>query len=214
MARSLAAGLYPARMTLGILLAAGLGRRMGRPKALLELGGRTAAARCAEALRAGGCDELVVVLSPAAQAAAAGLPPGTRVLTNPDPESGQTASLKLALAGGPGAGAAFVLHTVDHPLLRAGDVRALLDALAAAPRARVALPLVGTRRGHPAACAAGLAAEFLALGDDEPAHLVMRRDPARVLLLPREDEWLVRDLDTPADLDAARAALAARGAQD
>jgi CTP:molybdopterin cytidylyltransferase MocA len=85
------------------------------------------------------------------------------------------------------------------------------EALAGcAPPLRVVLPLVGGRRGHPAACRAELAAEFLALGDDEPAHLVMRRDPSRVLLLPRANEWLVRDLDTPADLAAAHAALAAR----
>lgn len=197
-------------MTHAILLAAGAGARMGAPKALLDLGGCSAAARCAQALLDGGCDGLLVVLSAASEAARATLPAAARAVHNPHPASGQTGSLKLALAAVP-PGQDFLLHTVDHPLADADDVRALREALArAAPPVRIVLPQVGGRRGHPAACHAGLAAEFLALGDDEPAHLVMRRDPARVLLLPRANEWLVRDLDTPADLAAARRALAAR----
>jgi nicotine blue oxidoreductase len=193
-----------------ILLAAGAGARMGAPKALLDLGGRSAAALCAQALLDGGCDDLLVVLSAASEPARATLPTRARVVQNPRPASGQTGSLKLALAALP-RGADFLLHTVDHPLVRADDVRALREALAqAAPPVRVVLPAVGGRRGHPAACRAELAAEFLALGDDEPAHAVMRRDPSRVRLLPRANEWLVRDLDTPEDLAAARAALAAR----
>ena len=41
-----------------------------------------------------------------------------------------------------------------------------------------------------------------------PGHRVPRRDPARVLEVPRDNPWLVRDLDTPADLAEARAWLA------
>lgn len=196
-------------MMLGLLLAAGRGRRMGVPKALLDLAGRSATALGARALLEGGCEGVLVVLSAASDAARAELPPGTRALHNPHPETGQTGSLKLALAAAQGAD--FLLHTVDHPLATADDVRAVREALQAAERGTaIVLPLVDGRRGHPAACRAALAAEFLALGDDEPAHRVMRRDPARVLLLPRDNPWLVRDLDTPADLQAARAALAAR----
>ena len=198
-------------MTLAIVLAAGAGRRMGGAKALLELGGETALLRCLRMLREGGCDELRVVLGPASDPARSGLPGDVDVVLNPRPEAGQTGSLKLALARGAGRGAMFLLHTVDHPLAEAGDVRALLDAAARrAPEQRIVLPVVGGRRGHPALFETSLAAEFLALGDDEPAHRVPRRDRARVLELPLTNEWLVRDLDTPEDLAAARAQLAAR----
>lgn len=198
-------------MTLAIVLAAGAGRRMGGAKALLELGGETALQRCLRALREGGCDELRVVLGPASESARAALPGDVDVVSNPQPETGQTGSLKRALARGAGRGDVFLLHTVDHPLAQAADVRALLDAAAhRAPGQRIVLPLVGGRRGHPALFDTALAAEFLALGDDEPAHRVPRRDPSRVLELPLANEWLVRDLDTPEDLAAARAVLAAR----
>ncbi|HEX8006671.1 MAG TPA: NTP transferase domain-containing protein, partial [Trebonia sp.] len=45
----------------GILLAAGEGSRLGRPKALVELGGQTLAERGVTMLREGGADPVLVV---------------------------------------------------------------------------------------------------------------------------------------------------------
>ncbi len=50
----------------GLLLAAGAGRRMGRPKALVELGGVTLVERGVRLLTAGGCRPVVVVTGAAA----------------------------------------------------------------------------------------------------------------------------------------------------
>jgi len=198
-------------VTLAIVLAAGRGRRLGADKALIDLEGRSALARCLDALAAGGADELRVVLGAEAHAgrvSAALGPTQAKLLVNEHPERGQTSSLRVGLADGPGRGEAFLLHTVDHPLARAADVAALLAAFAARPAGvSIVVPSVGSRRGHPAVFAAGLAEEFLALGDDQPAHIVVRRDPARILHLKLDDPWLVRDIDTPEDLAAARAAL-------
>jgi CTP:molybdopterin cytidylyltransferase MocA len=196
-------------VTLAIVLAAGRGRRLGAGKALIDLGGRCALARCLDALSAGGADELRVVLGDDAEQVRAGLgPTPATLLVNAHPERGQTSSLRVGLADGPGSGEGFLLHTVDHPLARAEDVAALLSAFEARPPgAAIVVPSVDGRRGHPAVFESGLAGEFLALGDDEPAHVVVRRDPARILHVEMEAPWLVRDIDTPEDLAAARAAL-------
>ena len=45
----------------GILLAAGEGSRLGRPKALVEIGGQRLADRGVALLRAGGADPVIVV---------------------------------------------------------------------------------------------------------------------------------------------------------
>ncbi len=58
-------GLAP---TSGVLLAAGGGRRMGRPKAELLLGGRTLLERGLRMLREAGCDPLFTVVGASAAA--------------------------------------------------------------------------------------------------------------------------------------------------
>ena len=126
----------------------------------------------------------------------------------PEPERGQTSSLKIALASGLGAAEGFALHTVDHPLARADDVARLVEAFTGrGPGASIVAPSVDGRRGHPTLFAAPLATEFLALGDDDPAHRVVRADPSRVVHVVLENPWLVRDIDTPDDHAAAERAL-------
>ena len=50
----------------GLLLAAGEGRRLGRPKALVDVDGELFVERVVRVLRDGGCDPVVVVLGAAA----------------------------------------------------------------------------------------------------------------------------------------------------
>jgi CTP:molybdopterin cytidylyltransferase MocA len=198
-------------MLVAIVLAAGRGRRLGRPKGGVLLEGRTALQRCVDALRQGGFGEVRAVVD-----ARHHIPPavGAVMLENPDAERGQTSSLKRALAAGLGDAAGFCVHTVDRPLVRADDVAALVAAFGTRPPGTsIVVPSVGGRRGHPALFATALAAEFTALEDDEPAHRVLRRDPGRVLHLPLDDPWLVRDVDTPDDLEAARATARERDAR-
>ncbi|MHC5212086.1 MAG: nucleotidyltransferase family protein [Planctomycetota bacterium] len=196
-------------MTLALLLAAGRGARLGTPKALMDLAGLSAMERCLDALREGGATELRCVLGPDMdEAAALAAARGAQVVVNPQPHRGQTTSLKAGLSAGPITGDGFLLQTVDHPLVRPEDVRTLLSAFASrAPDIAVVVPSVEGRRGHPGLYAAALAGEFLALDDDEPAHRVLRSRPARVLHVPMDDPWLVRDIDTPQDLADARAHL-------
>lgn len=194
-----------------IILAAGAGRRLGGPKALLDLGGHSALARCRDALRAGGVARHRIVLGHDADAVrATGDLSDARVLVNTTPEQGQTSSLRLGLEP-PLQADAFVVQPVDHALVRGEDVARLAQAWRRRPLGvSIVVPSHDGRRGHPAWFDAELAAEFLALAPGEPAHHVVRADPARVAHVPIEDEWVVRDLDTPEDLAAARAALAAR----
>ncbi len=199
-------------LTLAILLAAGRGRRMGAPKAHLELAGRSALARCLDALAGAGVDRVRLVLHPddtRAAEVAARADVAVTLVPQAHPERGQTSSLKLALADDTGAHRALLLHTVDHPLVSADDVRTLLAAFdARAPGTALVVPSVSGRRGHPLVFAPEVADEFRGLGDDEPAHRIVRRNDARIVHVVMERPWLVRDLDTPQDLRAARAALA------
>jgi nicotine blue oxidoreductase len=81
----------------GLLLAGGAGRRMGRPKALVELDGRPLLLRALDALRGGGCTPLVVVLGAAADQVAELLPADVRAVVAADWAEGMGASLRAGL---------------------------------------------------------------------------------------------------------------------
>jgi CTP:molybdopterin cytidylyltransferase MocA len=81
----------------GLLLAGGAGRRMGRPKALVELDGRPLLLGALDALRGGGCTPLVVVLGAAADQVAELLPADVRAVVAADWAEGMGASLRTGL---------------------------------------------------------------------------------------------------------------------
>lgn len=102
-------------VVVGLLLAAGAGSRMGRPKALVEDDDGAWLPRAVAVLRDGGCADVVVVLGAAAEEAAV-LVPGVRVVVADDWAEGLSASLRAgltALADGPAAAALVLL--VDLP---------------------------------------------------------------------------------------------------
>jgi CTP:molybdopterin cytidylyltransferase MocA len=102
--------------TIGILLAAGEGRRMGRPKALMrDADGTSWLLRSCAALDDGGCDQVVVVLGARAEEARellADVP--VDVIVAPDWQRGMSASLRAGL-GFLVEGDAALLHLVDLP---------------------------------------------------------------------------------------------------
>ncbi|MEI7054632.1 nucleotidyltransferase family protein [Nocardioides sp. CCNWLW239] len=103
----------------GLLLAAGAGRRMGMPKALVD----DWLVRSIGVLADGGCDEVLVVLGAAADEARDRLPAGQQVVVAEDWDAGMGASLRAGLqALGTDVDAA-VVHLVDLPDVGADVVR-------------------------------------------------------------------------------------------
>ena len=78
------------------LLAAGSGRRLGLPKAALQLRGVWALPHLVRTLKQGGAHSVVLVLSELALDAIADLghPGADREARNPDPDAGRTGSLQ------------------------------------------------------------------------------------------------------------------------
>ena len=107
----------------GLLLAAGEGSRLGRPKALISVGGRTLVERGIDLLRDGGCDPVIVVTG----AVAVSLP-GVVVVHNPDWPTGMGSSLRTGLATLPADSDAVVVALVDQPLIGAETVSRLISA--------------------------------------------------------------------------------------
>lgn len=136
-------------MIQGVLLAAGAGRRMGRPKALLlDEAGEPWLLHAVEALRGGGCEEVVVVLGAAADEAIRLLDgAGVDVVVAPDWAEGMGASLRAGLRALDPRADVAVVSLVDLPDVGA-DVVARVVAHGAGPGSLARATYAGVS-GHP-----------------------------------------------------------------
>ena len=183
-----------------IILAAGASSRMGKPKALLDFDGRSCLDLALEAVRGQGMP--IVVLGPNHEEVRQRVKLGdARVTLNLDVASGQTESLKRALALLPAEAPAFFFMPVDFPLVSTADVARLAEAFAASkdPVRSIFIPSHARRRGHPVLCRGELAAEILALPAGSSARDAIHRDDARIAYVDFPEAYVLMDMDTPDD---------------
>ncbi len=191
-----------------VVLAAGESSRMGRPKAILPVGGMLALQKVLAAARAAGCDPVIAVLGfhePAIRGAVdLG---GTVVVVNPRPERGRTSSIQVGLTQVPVGRAGALIWPVDHPFVAASTLQALC-ARHTSTRAPVVLPMYRpphgeARRGHPVLLDKGLFDAVEMLGPDQPLRDMVHAYGRRVEEVVVDDPGVIVDLDTPEDYEAA-----------
>jgi len=181
-----------------VVLAAGLSRRMGRPKLLLDLGGAAVIRVSVERILAAGIDEVVVVTPPDAAGLAAALDGlAVRYAVNADPAAGQATSIVAGIRALAPETDAALIALGDQPTLPADVIPALVRARAETGRP-IAAPVYRGERGNPVLFAASVFPELCALSGDRGARGVIERDAARVALVPF-DVPMPPDLDTPDD---------------
>jgi CTP:molybdopterin cytidylyltransferase MocA len=184
-----------------IVLAAGEGRRMGGPKALLPIGGETFLARACRELAGPGVASVVAVLGAEAERVRreAGAPAAASVVVNDRWREGMLTSVWRGLDEAEDRGAdAVLLHPVDNPWVEPATLAAVLDALDAG--AEIAVPSHGGRRGHPAGFARSVWPDLRQAPLEGGARTVLAARPARVVHVPAGPDCLV-DIDTPEDLE-------------
>jgi molybdenum cofactor cytidylyltransferase len=122
------------------------------------------------------------------------------VLTDAQAARGMGATIATGVVERSGAPGWLVLPG-DMPLVQPGTMLAVCGALDQHP---VAYAQYRGRRGHPVAFAAELYSELIQLSGDDGARRVMLRYPAHGQEV--DDAGVLLDVDTPADLEALRAA--------
>jgi CTP:molybdopterin cytidylyltransferase MocA len=186
----------------GLLLAAGAGRRMGLPKALVELDGEPLVRRGVRLLRDGGCAPVVVVVGAAADRVRP-LCDDAEVVEAADWSTGMGASLRAGLAavGARPAAAGCVVALVDQPGVTATAVQRLRTAHAGGAVAAVAA--YDGRQRNPVLLDRSTWADVAAAAQgDEGARTWLRAHPELVVRVDCTDAGSPDDLDTPQDLAA------------
>lgn len=187
----------------GLLLAAGAGRRLGAPKALVQVDAECLAQRGVRMLASGGCSPIVVVLGPAADQVRArcDLTPARAVL-NHQWEHGMGTSLRAGLAVlAADEAAAVVVALADQPRVGPEAVRRLVAAwLDGAPVAVASY--AGAPRNPVLLDRTWWAAAGESAVGDRGARAFLDARPDLVTLVECGDTGSPEDLDTPEDLAA------------
>lgn len=187
----------------GLLLAAGAGRRLGAPKALVRIDGEWLAQRGVRVLAAGGCSPVVVVLGAAADRvrASCDLAPA-RTVVNDRWAEGMGTSLGAGLdALGTDDAGAVVVALADQPRVGADAVRRLVGAWRGGAAVAVAA-YDGAPRNPVLLDRAWWDAARDAATGDRGARAFLQARPDLVTLVECGDTGSPQDLDTPADLAA------------
>ena len=121
------------------------------------------------------------------------------VISDAEAQQGMGRTIATGIAARPHA-AGWLILPADMPLARPASMRAVAAALEQHP---VAYAQHKGRRGHPVGFAAELYSELVVLSGDEGARRISARYPAFGVEV--DDPGVLLDIDTPADLAAARA---------
>ncbi len=207
----------------GILLAAGLGSRLGGGKMLLPFRSAPLPAHVLKAvLAAGNLSRLVLVLGRDAEAltralkqSLPGYPPARlETVVNPHPEEGMSSSLRLGLEtllrGPQGKSIQSVaVFLGDQPLIRPETLRALYaahsGALAGNPEHPATAPEYQGRRGNPVILSRVLFPRIVRLSGDVGAREILAGIGPDLLRLPVNDPGVIHDVDTPEDYETLQA---------
>lgn len=176
-----------------VILAAGASTRMGSPKMLLEIEGRTVIDRAISAVAAS-CEPVIVVLGYDAARVREAVSYAVAFVVNPDPQAGQLSSLQCGLRAVPPHCDRVAFLPGDFHSVQPATVAALLEALAGAP---LALPRCAGRNGHPVVIGRALMNEMLE--ETVSAREVIHRHAHEAVHVDLDDPGILRDLDTPAD---------------
>jgi len=176
----------------GIVLAAGFGTRLGRPKATVECLGSPLIERAAQTLTDAGCNGVVAVVGPTQKYWHFNRQLFEKIVENPKPEQGQGSSVFL---GAIEAGETFrlVVLPVDNAMVSVEMVKSLIDIYPGT--GTIVKPAYKDRGGHPMIIANALVLTHREMLLSKGLRALQHLPGNRVLRMETADQYCVRDID-------------------
>ena len=188
-----------------VLLAAGLGQRMGRPKALLPWQGLPLVTYQIRTLRRAGLRPIAVVLGHRAVDISPHVDNeyGASMLLNPFYRKGKTTSLKTGLRGiDPNKADSALILNVDQP--RSQETIESIINHHQRNASLITIPTYNRKRGHPVVVSLKLMAELMAVTEARQGlKAVMRTHAKEITLVEMDTNQVLLDLNTPEDYQSA-----------
>jgi molybdenum cofactor cytidylyltransferase len=186
-------------MIVAVILSAGESSRMGRPKALLPIGGQKFIERIVGVLAQSRAGRIIVVLGHHAdemRRQIEHLP--IDIVVNPDYKSGQLSSLQAAIRRiqNDDRCDGMLVHLVDHPFIDAVLVDAMIERFYETKKL-IVVPRHKEKRGHPVIFSRDLFEELLSAPADQGAKAVVNAHRKETLEIEWQDEGITLDIDTP-----------------
>ena len=188
-----------------VVTAAGSAERFGGKKLLAPVDGEPLLDHTIRSLLEGGVTEVIVVVGTDARRELerdvnAMNDSRVRPVENPDPSRGMFSSIQVGVATANGD--ALVVLPGDMPYVRPDTLRAVIAKYRERPA--IVSPRYKGKRGHPVVMPLSLRDEIAATAPTANLHEVIKHHQDERVDLDVDDAGVVRDVDTPADLERAR----------
>jgi len=185
-----------------IVLAAGEGSRIGKPKALVEYEGVTFTEMIVRNLQSVNCNPVYVVGGAEADKVrylAESL--NVNFVHNSNWQSGQFSSLKAAVANSGDYHGSVLMALVDHPFVLSETYEELIDIAFKNPES-IIIPVKDGKRGHPIVIPEAIIKEIANAGNDVTLRDITSEHKELIINHPVMDDGILKDIDRIADLES------------
>ena len=181
------------KATPAIILNSGFSSRLGEPKSLVQVCGKSLLTHAVEKLLIAGCSPVVVVVNKELQFDSVMSSKGATIVVNNNPENGRTGSLKVALNSILGdlgrMPNSVIMSPIDRPGWKSSHVTQLIQS------ERSSCLYHDGIKGHPVKLVKDDLLVIMSSADDAPLRELVKFDNTEVF-----DALLSLNIDTPEDL--------------
>ncbi len=178
-----------------VVLAAGMSRRMGTPKQLMQIHGKTILEHTLHNVRASAVGEIVLVLGYAAEDVLKAVPvDGLKVVRNQDYEQGMGTSLRSGLAAVDGEASAALIVLADQPFIKPDTINQLITCHQQA-KPQIIIPVHNGFRGNPVLLDRSVFPELQNLSGDVGCRTIFGSHTENIRKLAVNDIGILLDID-------------------
>jgi molybdenum cofactor cytidylyltransferase len=198
-----------------VVLAAGMSRRMGTPKQLLRMDGKTVLERTLDNVRGSNVSEIVLVLGHAAESIEKEISTAQiftdqiKIVRNQDYQQGMGTSLRTGLAAVDAGASAALIVLADQPFVRPETLNQLI-ACHRESKPQIVIPLYKGFRGNPVLLDRSVFPELKELRGDVGCRAIFGSHTENICKLPVGDIGILLDIDSPEEYQKLESSCRAR----